>query len=120
MINNFIIADIVVVLLPTIITVHSISLSLSKEKIRGTESNNFNLLRNGWYYSFLWMLCTVITIFFVNSLCAFFELKIAVIAIDVIALFYNFHFAIQEIPVLTKNEKAINMLGDKVNATNTK
>lgn len=105
--NKPIAVDIILILLPAIITVISISLSLTKEKIFGIERIRFNKLRDSWTYSFLWMILITILMFVSYTICCFFSWSITLLCLDAISVFYAFCFSLQEIPLLIQSDKAI-------------
>lgn len=105
--NTSIAVDVVIVLLPTIITVVSIVLSLTREKIYGVTFNDFNRLRGFWFYSFIHMIGCLIAIFSLFTICSVFNLFVSVYLIDAVAVFYSAYFSIQEIPVLIGNKTRI-------------
>ena len=100
-------ADVIIVLLPTIITVVSIVLSLTREKIYGVTFNDFNRLRGFWFYSFIHMIGCLIAIFSLFTICSAFNSTVSIYLIDAIAVFYSAYFSIQEIPVLIGNKTRI-------------
>jgi len=102
--NSYIAIDIIVSLLPTVITVVSICLSLSKEKIYGVEINEFNKLRCSFVYKFLEMMIIAILIFGSCFIVKLLNLKISVIVLNAISIFYTLYFCIQEIPIMAKND----------------
>ncbi len=99
--------DVIIVLLPTIITIVSIVLSLTREKIYGVTFNDFNRLRGFWFYSFIHMIGCLIVIFSLFTICSAFNLTVSIYLIDAIAVFYSAYFSIQEIPVLIGNKTRI-------------
>jgi len=98
--------NIVFILLPAVITIVSIPLSISKEKIFGVERYKFNTLRSSWTYTFLQMVFITIFIFLLYAFCVFFGFKLSKICLDVISVFYAVYFSQQEIPLLIGNENA--------------
>jgi hypothetical protein len=106
--NKPISVDIILILLPAIITVISITLSLTKEKIFfGIERIRFNKLRGSWTYSFLWMILITIIMFAFYTVCFFFSWSITLLCLDAISVFYAVYFSLQEIPLLIQNDKVI-------------
>ena len=99
--------DVIIVLLPTIITIVSIVLSVTREKIYGVTFNDFNRLRGFWFYSFIHMIGCLITIFSLFTVCSVFNSFVSIYLIDAIAVFYSAYFSIQEIPVLIGNKTRI-------------
>ncbi len=103
-------AELIIVLLPTVITVISIVLSLMKEKIYSVSLNDFNRLRGSWFYNFLHMIICTIIIFVLYTVCCIFALKYSIVALDLVAIFFCFYFSIQEIPILLHNERIISRI----------
>lgn len=101
------VVDIVLILLPTIITVVSIVLSLTKEEIYGVTLHKFNRLRGFWFYDFSHMVVCLISIFVFYTVSQLLGLKLVLIIIDIIAVFYSLYFSLQEIPVLLNDNKRI-------------
>ena len=105
--NEFPAIDILLILLPTIITVISISLSLTNEKILNLKRREFYKLLNGWHYNFLSMILIVIAIFILYTICRMTGARISVVVLEGIAIFYSIYFSCTEIPVLSQNSKKI-------------
>lgn len=101
------VANVILVLLPAIITVVSIVLSLTKDKIYGVTLNNLNKLRGFWFYTFFHMVLVLIGVFLVFTFLSIFELFITIYVLDVICIFYSVYFSCQEIPVLMHDNRVI-------------
>lgn len=101
------VSNIIVVLLPTIITIVSIVLSLTKAEIYGVKLHEFNILRGKWTYSFLRMVICVIVLFLSYSILMVFEIVLPIYILEGIAVYYSFYFSIQEIPLLLNNNSRI-------------
>lgn len=101
------VVDVVLILLPTIITVVSIVLSLTKEEIYGVTLHKFNRLRGFWFYNFSHMVVCLISIFVFYTVSQLLGLKLVLIIIDIIAVLYSLYFSLQEIPVLLNDNKRI-------------
>jgi len=108
--EEFPIIDIIVILLPTIITIISISLSLSNEKILNLKRCEFAKLLSGWHYDFLTMIIDVVAIFVLYTICEIKEAKISALVLEGISIFYSIYFSCTEIPMLTQNYKRINKI----------
>lgn len=99
--------DVILSAVPCVLTILSITLSISKEKVAGLERSLFNKLRSKFYYNFFEMILISITIFSVYVFLRLFNLSIAVFTLDLISLFLCALFCCEEIPILLKNEKRI-------------
>lgn len=98
--------DIILVLLPTILTVVSIVLSLPDNTICGIEMNSFRKLNGKKYYSIGLMLSIGIIIFIIYS---FFGQIYSVLSLtlSIISVIYSFIFLFQEIPLLLRDKNRI-------------
>lgn len=105
--EEFPVVDIIVVLLPTIVTVISISLSLSNEKILNLKRRDFAKLLNGWYYDFLTMIIDAVVIFILYTVCKLTDAKLSTLILEGISVFYAIYYCCTEMPVLTQNDKRI-------------
>lgn len=100
-------ADIILIVLPTILTIISIILQFRREKIYGVSTKDFNKLRGSFYFDFL----HIIIIFLMLNLVFLFAKIIndntsgLIITLDFIAFAYCLIFALQEVPILTMNDK---------------
>ena len=100
-------ADIIIVLLPSVVTTLSIILSLQKEPIYGIENSDFRKLRGEKTYNFLEMMNYTIVIFIIFVLTSIFNLIISVWVLEIITVIYSFIFIHQEIPILIRDDKRI-------------
>ncbi len=103
--SNLVPIDIIISLLPAIITVIAVTLSLMKDEVLGLKRSDLYKLRNSWAYSILGMVLIVIIIFGICSICLYLNLGLSVVIIDIISMFYAFSFSIQEIPMLTNGDE---------------
>lgn len=103
--SNLVPIDIIISLLPAIITVIAVTLSLMKDEVLGIKRADLYKLRNSWAYSILWMVLIVIIIFGICSICLYLNLGLSIVVIDIISMFYAFYFSIQEIPMLTNGDE---------------
>lgn len=101
------ISSIVITLLPSIITIVSISLSISKEKIYGVTINEINSLRGSFYFNFLHMVLIMCSLIGAYSLLVVLGLTISVYCLEGISLIYSIFFAIQEIPLMLYSKKTV-------------
>ena len=106
-IENRVNVDLIIILLPTIITIVSISLSLTKEKIYGVTINEFIKLRKKSTYCFLHMVIIMSLCIAFYSALFLFEKSFTILVLDAIAFLYSVIFAVQEIPVLVQNKRAL-------------
>lgn len=98
------------ILLPTTITIISISLSLCKEKIYGATLNDINRIRGPWHYSFLHsaiIMCIIILLFGILEIV---DAKFSIYLLSLISFIYCIYFLIQEIPIFTKSSKVISRI----------
>lgn len=102
-----------VTLMPCVLTIVSISLSISKEKIYGVFLNDFNGLRGDFYFTFFHMILITCVIFGAYSLLSAFDLRIAIYFLELISLIYSFIFSIQEVPILVRSKKKIKKILNK-------
>lgn len=102
--------DIVSILLPMVITVISITLEMAKEKICGVARTDFNKLRSGWHYSFLWMMFIAIDLFASSACFCQLSLSLSTIASAVVAFVYAILFSVQEIPLMKHDQRKINRI----------
>ena len=100
-------ADIILVMLPMIFTIITISLSLPSEKIYGISITKFRRLRVGIYFSFLEMILITVLIFTLYTFFKIFNSITLIWALDFIAIVFAILFTIQEIPILVHNNKSI-------------
>lgn len=102
--------DLIIVLLPAIITIVSISLSLSKENVYGVSLDDFSKLRKKSIYSLTHMviiMCLSITLY---TLFYYFETKLASTLLIIFCFFYSIIFSIQEIPFLARKKERLNKI----------
>lgn len=100
-------ADIIIVLLPSVVTTLSIILSLQKERIYGIENSDFRKLRGEKTYNFLEMMNYTIVIFVIFVLTSIFNFIVSVWVLEIITVIYSFIFIHQEIPILIRDDKRI-------------
>ena len=101
-------------LLPSIITTCTLALSLTSEKICGVDAFTFRKLRKGFSFNFFEMFLIDILLFSFYLTCAVTDYRICLLAIDIISLCYSLWFAIQEIPLLSKNKKYTRHVAKKI------
>ena len=100
-------SDIVVALLPFIVTVISISFSLSDNKIFGISLNSFKRLRGNNYFSFGQMIYVVIFTFIFYTISRYLDLQFNIIVIDIFSLIYSIIFIFQDLPILENKEERL-------------
>lgn len=100
-------SDLILILLPTVITIVSVSLSLTKEKIYGATLNEINEIRGGMYFSFLHSVIIMCAIFLAYSFIYVFDLRIASYVLGLITWIYSLIFLCQEISLLIKSKSTI-------------
>ena len=99
------ISEILIILLPMIITIISISLSLPSETIYGVTLNDFRKVRRDNCYSFLEMIIITCILFLLYSIFVILNYTISIWFINIISVFFLIRFIIQEIPILMKSER---------------
>ena len=99
--------DLIVTLLPLVITVLSIVLSLPKDLIYGLEKTEFRKFKGSSKYDFLSMLNIVIIIFTILILVSIFSLTLTSWMLSIISIIYSLCFLFQEIPLLMHSDKKI-------------
>ncbi len=97
----------ITILLPTTVTIVSLSLSLSKDKTYGVTLNELNLLRGPLYFDFLHIVFIVCGIFAFCTLLYAFGAIITIYVLMAISLIYSVIFLWQQIPLLIKHEDAL-------------
>lgn len=108
--NNKLVFDIIVVLLPATITIVSISLSLTKEKICGVYLNDFIKLRSKSVYSFPHMVLIMSISIALYTVFYMLSATMTIVLLDFFAFCYSIIFLIQEIPVLIQDKKRLNKI----------
>ena len=97
-------AAIIITLIPCVITIVSITLSMSREKIYGATLNDINGLRGRFYFTFLHAMLIACGIIGAYSLCYAFDLRITIYYLESISLVYSIIFSLQSIPVLARSK----------------
>ncbi|MFA7100559.1 MAG: hypothetical protein WC196_02200 [Bacilli bacterium] len=98
---------IITILLPTVITIISISLTLYRQNVCGVKGVRFNKLRIGFHYEFVQMISIMIAIIALYAFLSFFHLKYCIVCLDFISLSYVTFFSFTEIPLLAQQDKAV-------------
>lgn len=99
--------DFIFILLPTVLTIVSITLSLQKETIYGVEQNKFRKLSKHRKYNFMDMIIISIVIMCAYVTFDYYGLTISIFLAMGISVFYTIVFIMQEIPLLLRNERYI-------------
>jgi len=100
-------SDIIIVLLPLVITILSITLSMPREPIYGIENTDFRKLRGERTYNFFEMMIITIVVFIVFGLASIFSLVVTVWILGLVSIWYSIIFLNQEIPILIRDDKKI-------------
>ena len=113
-------SDIVVTLLPFIVTTLSIVLSFSDKKIFGISYKSFKNIKRDSCFSFSEMIYFVIFTFIFYAIAAYFKLELTIILIDIFSIVFSFLFIYKEMPLIENNEEKLiqdvaKVLGDKIN-----
>ena len=99
--------DIITALIPAVLTIITIGVQIQNEPIRGIPLREFERIRVGFFFCLTHMVLIFVTIFAAETVLVFFNLNIGVLTLDVICLVYSVIFILQEIPILTKSDWAI-------------
>ncbi len=108
--ENKLVFDLIIVLLPAIITIVSISLSLAKENVYGVSLDDFVKLRKNTVYSFTHMVIIMAVSIGAYTVFSILSTQLSILLLDFFAFCYSLIFAIQEIPVLVRNKKRLNRI----------
>lgn len=100
-------SDIIIVLLPLVVTILSITVSMSREPIYGIENTDFRKLRGNKIYNFFDMMILTIFIVTLFSVVNVFNFVITVWTLSIISIVYSIIFLNQEIPILIRDDKKI-------------
>lgn len=104
--GNNLVFDIIIELLPVIITIISISISLKKEEIYGVTMNEFAILANKMF-SFFHMVIIMLVSFILYTIFRLFSTNLPSLVLIIVVLMYTLIFSYQEIPLLTQNKRII-------------
>lgn len=94
-------------LLPCVVTILSISLSLSKEKIYGATRSEINDMRSGYVPSFTHVSIIRCVLFGLSFLFQILDLRVTNYVLEGVSLFYCASFCYQNIPIMAHSKKAI-------------
>lgn len=100
-------AQMLLVLLPFVITIVSISLTLTSDKIENISMFEFRNLRSKFYFSFTEMMIITLFLFTFYFTSIHLKLYISTLLIEISSIIYSFIFALQELPLLERNNKYI-------------
>ena len=100
-------AQMLLVLLPFVITIVSISLTLTSDKIENISMFEFRKLRSKFYFSFREMMIITLLLFTFYFASIHLKLYISTLLIEISSIIYSFIFAMQELPLLERSKKYI-------------
>lgn len=100
-------SDIVMILLPLVVTILSITLSLPREQIYGIENTDFRKLRGDKAYNFHEMLIITIVLFIIFNISSNLGFNILPWTLSTFSVIYSIVFINQEIPILIRNDKKV-------------
>lgn len=100
-------SDVIIVLLPLVVTILSITLSMPREPIYGIENTDFRKLRGDKTYNFFDMMILTILIVTVFSVVSILNFVITVWVLSIVSIVYSIIFLNQEIPILIRDDKKI-------------
>lgn len=101
-------SDIVVTLLPTVLTVISILYSIGDHKIYGIRINDFRKLRNKKYFTFSEMVYLIIFTFAIYAIAVFLKLDLCIILIDISSIYFSIKFLMENLPIIEEDMTKIN------------
>lgn len=101
-------SDIVVTLLPTVLTVISILYSIGDNKIYGIRINDFRKLRNKKYFTFSEMVYLIIFTFAIYAIAVFLKLDLCIILIDINSIHFSIKFLMENLPIIEEDMNKIN------------
>lgn len=102
--SNFVGVNVIISLLPAVITIIALSLEFQNDLIRGIRVKDFNKLRGPLYYNLLHMVVIIICIFLLELLLSLFSLNESILFLDIASFIYTVIFMVQEIPILMRND----------------
>lgn len=108
--NSFEVFIVSTTLLPCIVTILSISLSVSNEKIYGAKLSEIKELRSSFYFGFYHAILISCVAFACNILLKQLGLGISLFFLEVIAFIYCLIFILQDVPVLARSGRKIEKL----------
>ena len=94
-------------LIPLAITVVSISLTLTSDKIENVSIFEFRNFRSKFYFTFQEMMIITLSLFILYFILIHFEIYISILLIEISSIIYSILFIIQELPLLERNDKYI-------------
>ena len=105
--KNELVFDLILILLPSIVTIVSISLSLTKEKLYGVTISEFTKLRRT-KYSFIHMVIVMsLSIALYTVFCLTPSVVLTILILDAFDFIYSLLFSIQEIPLLVQDKRTL-------------
>lgn len=106
-INSLFPGDIIIALLPCVISIATLGLSIQSEKIVNISRREFNYLKRDLNWNINYLTFSIITIisFSFYSLYTYFDLRLSLAILLFWDVFYSTWFLIQEIPLLTKSQR---------------
>ena len=102
-----VVCQIITTLIFAIVTVISISLSIQRDEIFGVKGTDFYKMRTMPYFSFYFIILFSIFFTATSLVCLVLNLGSALIYVSFLSTFYGIWFSTLEIPLLTRNEKAL-------------
>lgn len=105
--ENMMVADIIIALMPLVFTIITLSLSFSRETIYGQPISQIRKIRKDKHFKFKEMIGLNISIFILLTIFEILSLTIQVWALDIVSAIYCILFCHQEVPILTKSNSSI-------------
>ena len=105
--QSLMVTDIIIILMPLIFTIITLSLSLSSETIYGQHFSQIRKIRKDNHFEFKEMIGLNILIFTLLTIFEVFNLVILVWSLDLISVIYCILFCYQEVPILAKSNSIV-------------
>ena len=113
------IPDLIIVLLPSVITIISIIFSINDNKIYNISLNNFRRIRGEKYYTFSEMIYFTLYVYVLYGFARIFDEKLPIYFIDAVIIAYSFKFLFQDLPLIEKDKSKILIMFKDIFRSNT-
>ena len=104
---KFEVSDIVIGVLPTIITIVSIIFSINDDEIYGVSINSFRKMRSNDYFSFGNMIYFMIITYIFYGVSRMLDIRICIYFVDIVIIVFSIFFIAQNIKLIEKNDEYI-------------
>ena len=102
-----VVTQVVTTMSTLVVSVIGISISLQNDEFFGVKVSKLYALRIENYYSILETILISIFLCTINILCYIFNLVLASLVVSAVSIFFSIFVSITEIPIMSKDEKAI-------------